>query len=70
MESAEVSEVSEVSWPLDDTAVYGTLAAPAAPGPHPACVMVAGSGPTDRDWCSPLIPGSNGSARLHPPAPH
>jgi uncharacterized protein len=27
-------------------------------------VMVAGSGPTDRDWNSPLLPGSNGSARL------
>jgi pimeloyl-ACP methyl ester carboxylesterase len=26
--------------------------------------MVAGSGPTDRDWNSPLIPGPNGSARL------
>jgi hypothetical protein len=26
--------------------------------------MVAGSGPTDRNWNSPLIPGSNGSARL------
>ena len=26
--------------------------------------MVAGSGPTDRDWTSPLLPGSIGSARL------
>jgi alpha-beta hydrolase superfamily lysophospholipase len=26
--------------------------------------MVAGSGPTDRDWNSPLLPGTNGSARL------
>lgn len=26
--------------------------------------MVAGSGPTDRDWTSPLLPGDNGSARL------
>ncbi|MCL6595370.1 MAG: alpha/beta fold hydrolase [Firmicutes bacterium] len=26
--------------------------------------MVAGSGPTDRDWNSPLLPGSNGSGRL------
>jgi pimeloyl-ACP methyl ester carboxylesterase len=34
------------------------------PGPFPAVVMVAGSGPTDRDWNSPLLPGSNGSARL------
>jgi hypothetical protein len=26
--------------------------------------MVAGSGPTDRDWNSPLLPGTNGSGRL------
>jgi pimeloyl-ACP methyl ester carboxylesterase len=26
--------------------------------------MVAGSGPTNRDWNTPLLPGSNGSARL------
>ena len=54
----------EVSWPLDDTTVYGTLVKPAGQGPFPGVVMVAGSGPTDRDWNSPLIPGSNGSARL------
>jgi uncharacterized protein len=27
-------------------------------------VLVAGSGPTDRNWCSPLLPGVNGSGRL------
>jgi pimeloyl-ACP methyl ester carboxylesterase len=42
----------------------GTLVRPAGDGPFPAVVFVAGSGPTDRDWCSPLLPGSNGSARL------
>ena len=26
--------------------------------------MVAGSGPTDRNWNTPLIPGTNGSAAL------
>jgi len=44
--------------------VYGTLVRPVGPGPFPAVVMVAGSGPTDRNWNSPLILGSNGSARL------
>lgn len=57
-------ESAEVSWPLDATTVYGTLVKPAGPGPFPAVVMVAGSGPTDRDWNSPLLPGANGSARL------
>jgi hypothetical protein len=27
-------------------------------------ILLVGSGPTDRDWCSPLLPGSNGSGRL------
>jgi pimeloyl-ACP methyl ester carboxylesterase len=57
-------ESAEVSWPLDSTTVYGTLVRPSGPGPFPAVVMVAGSGPTDRDWNSPLLPGTNGSARL------
>lgn len=26
--------------------------------------MVAGNGPTDRNWCSPLLPGTNGTAKL------
>jgi pimeloyl-ACP methyl ester carboxylesterase len=60
----DVIESVEVTWPLDATTVYGTLATPAGDGPHPVVVMVAGSGPTDRDWCSPLLPGTNGSARL------
>ena len=57
-------ESSEVNWQLGSTTVYGTLVRPVGPGPFPAVVMVAGSGPTDRDWNSPLLPGSNGSARL------
>lgn len=55
---------SEVNWQLDSTTVYGTLVRPIGPGPFPAVVMIAGSGPTDRDWNSPLLPGTNGSARL------
>jgi alpha-beta hydrolase superfamily lysophospholipase len=58
------AESTEVSWPLGETSVDGTLVRPVGPGPFPAVVMVAGSGPTDRDWNSPLLPGTNGSARL------
>jgi uncharacterized protein len=57
-------ESSDVSWPLDSTTVYGTLVRPSGTGSFSAVVMVAGSGPTDRDWNSPLLPGTNGSARL------
>jgi len=57
-------ESVEITWPLDETTMYGTLVRPSGAGPFPAVVMVAGSGPTDRDWNSPLLPGANGSARL------
>jgi uncharacterized protein len=53
-----------VSWQVDDTAVEATLARPLGPGPFPAVVFVAGSGPTDRDWNSPMLPGTNGSGAL------
>jgi pimeloyl-ACP methyl ester carboxylesterase len=55
---------SEVSWQLGSTTLYATLVRPPGNGPFPAVVMVAGSGPTDRDWDSPLLPGTNGSAGL------
>src|SRR2546421_1521407 len=57
-------ESSEITWQLGETSVYGTLVRPVGPGPFPLVVMIAGSGPTDRDWNSPLLPGSNGSARF------
>jgi dienelactone hydrolase len=49
---------------LDGITMEGTVVRPDGDGPFPAVVLVAGSGPTDRDWCSPLLPGSNGSGRL------
>ena len=55
---------ADVSWQIGSTAVHGTLVRPEGLGPFPGVVMVAGSGPTDRDWNSPLLPGTNGSARL------
>jgi len=63
--AAQPRPVSEaISWNIDATTVSATLTLPAAPGPHPAVVLVAGSGPTDRDWNSRLLPGKNGSAAL------
>ncbi|HEX8731069.1 MAG TPA: alpha/beta hydrolase [Ktedonobacterales bacterium] len=63
-EQQATPQSEEVSWPLDDTIMYATLVRPTGAGPFPGVVMVAGSGPTDRDWNSPLLPGTNGSARL------
>ncbi|HEX7597026.1 MAG TPA: alpha/beta hydrolase [Polyangia bacterium] len=53
-----------VSWLVDEIEVNATLTRPEGQGPFPAVIMVAGSGPTDRNWNTPLIPGSNGSAAL------
>jgi pimeloyl-ACP methyl ester carboxylesterase len=63
-DQASSAESVEITWPLDETTMYGTLVIPSGAGSFPAVVMVAGSGPTDRDWNSPLLPGANGSARL------
>ena len=57
-------ENREVTWNVLDIPVYGTITAPADKEKRGAVIFVAGSGPTDRDWCSPLLPGTNGSARL------
>ena len=53
-----------VSWQVDEIDVEASLTRPAGDGPFPAIIMVAGSGPTDRNWNTPLIPGTNGSAAL------
>ena len=53
-----------VSWQLDDIDINASLTRPDGEGPFPAVIMIAGSGPTDRNWNSPLIPGTNGSAAL------
>jgi hypothetical protein len=63
-ESDSYGQSVEVTWPLGPTTVYGTVVMPEGAGPFPGVVLVAGSGPTDRDWDSPLLPGSNGSGRL------
>ena len=59
-----IIENKEVTWNVLDIPVYGTVTAPADSGAHSAVILVAGSGPTDRNWCTPLLPGTNGSAKL------
>jgi uncharacterized protein len=63
-ESSSYGHSVEVSWALGPTTVHGTVVMPERAGPLPGVVLVAGSGPTDRDWNSPLLPGTNGSGRL------
>ncbi|MEO7360721.1 MAG: alpha/beta fold hydrolase [Gemmatimonadaceae bacterium] len=55
----------EVSFIASGRTIPGTLVRPpSSAGPGPGLLLLAGSGPTDRDWNSPLLPGKNGSARL------
>ena len=54
----------EISWAIGETTVYATITRPDGDGPYPAVVFVPGTGPTDRDWNSPHLPGRNGSGVL------
>lgn len=64
------NQISEqnVSWEVDGIEVQATLTRPAGKGPFPAVIFVAGSGPTDRNWNTPILPGSHGSGGLLAPA--
>ena len=44
--------------------IYGTLELPAARTPVPVALIIAGSGPTDRDGNSPALPGANNSLKM------
>jgi len=53
----------DVSFVAGGRTIPGTITR-AASGKGPGLLLLAGSGPTDRDWNSPLLPGKNGSGRL------
>jgi uncharacterized protein len=44
--------------------LHGTLQTPAAKPPCPVVLIIAGSGPTDRDGNSPLLPGKIDSLKM------
>lgn len=47
---------TEVAIPAGDVTLAGTLATPDEPGPHPAALLIAGSGPLDRDGNHKQLP--------------
>jgi len=59
MKHAAVSEDLVIS--RSGYTLPSTISWPASDGAAPCVVFFAGSGPTDRDWNSPLLPGKNGS---------
>jgi uncharacterized protein len=59
MNNVALNEDIVISRP--DYSLPSTVSLPAGDGAAPCVVFFAGSGPTDRDWTSPLLPGRNGS---------
>ena len=59
MNHPALNEESVLSRP--NYTLPATIALPPSDGAVPCVVFFAGSGPTDRDWNSPLMPGRNGS---------
>lgn len=62
--AAFTTKSEDVILTVGSRKVPGTLVAPTEAGRWPAVVLLAGSGPTDRDWNSKLIPTKNGSGKL------
>ncbi len=54
----------EVTIHMGARAFAGTLTRPKDGKQGPGLLLIAGSGPTDRDWNSPGLPGKNGSGKL------
>ncbi len=61
---AALAASEPVSLKLSGVTLSGTLELPSGNGPFPAVLIVAGSGPTDRDGNSAAIPGKNDSLKL------
>lgn len=55
---------AEPSWQVGEATIAGTLLRPGPQSSGAGVVFAAGSGPTDRDWNSPLLSGTNGSGKL------
>ncbi len=54
----------EVTFDAAGRTIHGTISRPKGDGKSPGLMLIAGSGPTDRNWNSPLMQGKNGSGRL------
>src|SRR5437867_4819884 len=59
---AITNEEDTLKTPTGD--LFGTLELPATKQPIPVALIIAGSGPTDRNGNSPALPGSNNSLKM------
>jgi pimeloyl-ACP methyl ester carboxylesterase len=61
---ASIVEDSVVLVASGDVKLYGNLELPAGHDPVPVVLIIAGSGPTDRNGNSKVLPGANNSLKL------
>ncbi len=61
--NAAAGAAEELLLPVPGGGLSGTLLVPQRPGRPPVVLLIAGSGPTDRDGNSPILPGKNNSLR-------
>ena len=54
----------EVTLAIPSGTLYGTLTLPHASGTFPVALIIAGSGPTDRNGNSAMLPGKNNSLKM------
>ena len=63
--SADTDFVGEpITLETPTATLYGTLERPQSRSRVPVVLIIAGSGPTDRDGNSPMLPGANNSLKL------
>lgn len=63
--SVEAPFVAEpINLETPTATLYGTLARPQSQSRVPVVLIISGSGPTDRDGNSPMLPGANNSLKL------
>jgi uncharacterized protein len=63
-EAADPPHEEQASLNVPGGSLYGSLLIPANSPPVPMALLIAGSGPTDRDGNTPLIPGKNHALKL------
>ncbi len=62
--SAEVLTDERTSLSVSGGTLHGSLLVPPGSAPVPIALLISGSGPTDRDGNTPLLPGKNDSLKL------
>jgi pimeloyl-ACP methyl ester carboxylesterase len=62
--SGALLAADSVSLDTGTGVLYGTLELPTTKAPYPVALLIAGSGPTDRDGNSPLLTGKNDCLKM------